>query len=127
MPRVLVNSALFEPIGPYSHVVKAGRQIFVSGTPGVVPATGLLAGRAAYEQSKQAFLNVKACIEAAGASEADVTHVQVHLVDVNDFAEMNRAYAEVFTKPYPARTVIGIAALPKQGALLTVNAQAVVE
>lgn len=125
MPRVLVNSELFEPIGPYSHVVKAGHQIFVSGTPGVVPATGLLAGQAAYEQSLQAFLNVKACVEAAGGEESDIAHVQVHLVNVGDFSEMNRAYAEVFSQPYPARTVIGIAALPKAGALLTVNAVAV--
>ena len=52
-------------------------------------------------------------------------HVQVNLVDVADFAEMNRAYAEYFSKPYPARTVIGIAALPKPGARLTLNAVAV--
>jgi len=52
---------------------------------------------------------------------------QVNLVNVDDFMEMNRAYTEFFNKPYPARTVIGISALPKQGALLTMNATAVIE
>lgn len=126
MSRVVVNSDLFEPIGPYNHVVKVGAQIFVSGTPGVDPATGRLAGEGAYGQARQAFLNVKSCVHAAGGDETHIAHVQVHLIQVSDFAEMNRAYAEVFTKPYPARTVMGIAALPKEGALLTVNAQAVV-
>ena len=59
--------------------------------------------------------------------DIDIAHVQVNLVNVADFAEMNRAYAEHFTQPYPARTVIGIAALPKPGALLTLNAVAVTD
>ncbi len=125
MPRDLVASALFEPIGPYSHAVRVGNQVFVSGTPGVDPATGQLAGAAAYEQTAQAVRNVLALVAAAGGTERDIVHVQVNLVDVADFAEMNRAYAEHFSTPYPARTVIGIAALPKPGARLTLNAVAV--
>ena len=125
MPRDLVVSPLFEPIGPYSHAVSAGTQVFVSGTPGVDPATGQLAGAAAYEQTAQAVRNVLALVAAAGGTERDIVHVQVNLVDVADFAEMNRAYAEHFSTPYPARTVIGIAALPKPGARLTLNAVAV--
>ena len=125
MPRDLVASALFEPIGPHSHAVRVGNQVFVSGTPGVDPATGQLAGAAAYEQTAQAVRNVLALVAAAGGTERDIVHVQVNLVDVADFAEMNRAYAEHFSTPYPARTVIGIAALPKPGARLTLNAVAV--
>lgn len=124
MPRRAVQTHLFPPIGPYSHVVVAGGQVFISGTPGVDPDTGLLAGDA-YTQARQALANVKAMLEAAGASLDDVAHVQVNLINVADFAEMNRAYAEFFAEPYPARTVIGIAALPKPGALLTINAVAV--
>lgn len=125
MPRELVDCPLFEPIGPYAHAVRSGALLFVSGTPGVDPISGQLAGDSAYAQAAQALRNVVACVVAAGGSEADITAVQVHLVDVNDFAEMNRAYAERFSRPYPARTVIGIAALPKVGARLTINATAV--
>ena len=126
MPREQVPSHLFQPIGPYSHAVCMGDQVFVSGTPGVDPLTGQLAGETAYAQAHQALRNVLACVEAAGGGEQDIATVQVHLVNVDDFAEMNRAYVELFSEPYPARTVMGIAALPKPGALLTVSAIAVV-
>ncbi len=125
MPRTLIDSNLFEPIGPYSHAVRAGNQVFVSGTSGVDPATGKLAGDSAYEQTRQAIKNIIALVEAAGGSEKDIACVQVNLIDVANFAEMNRAYAEQFSMPYPARTVIGIASLPKAGALLTLNATAI--
>jgi 2-iminobutanoate/2-iminopropanoate deaminase len=124
MPRQRVPTDLFEPIGPYSHAVKVGQHVFVSGTPGIDPFTGALAGETAYEQSLQAIRNIIACVQAAGGTEADVVAVQVNLVHVSDFAEMNRAFTELFSTPYPARTVIGIAALPKAGARLTLNAVA---
>lgn len=125
MPRSPVPTKLFQPIGPYNHAVVANGQVFISGTPGVDSSTGLLAGTDAYSQTRQALINIKVMLEAAGASLNDVVHVQVNLINVADFAEMNRAYAELFVEPYPARTVIGIAALPKAGALLTINATAV--
>lgn len=125
MPRELVDCNLFQPIGPYSHAIRSGNLIFVSGTPGVDPKTGEMVGEAAYEQSVQAIQNVINCIVAAGGSEADITSIQVNLVNVDDFNEMNRAYIEYFSEPFPARTVIGIAALPKTGARLTINAIAV--
>jgi|SRR3990167_5195109 len=125
MPRELIECSLFQPIGPYSHAVKSGNLIFVSGTPGVDPKSGQLAGATAYIQAAQAIRNVIDCVMAAGGTEADVTTVQVNLVHVEDFAEMNRAYTEYFSEPFPARTVVGIAALPKPGARLTINAMAV--
>lgn len=125
MPRTLVSTDLFEPIGPYSHAVVAGGQIFISGTPGIDPKTGALAGNTAYLQTQQALKNCQSMLISAGATLDDIAHIQVNLVNVADFAEMNRAYAEFFSHPYPARTVIGIAALPKPGALLTLNAVAI--
>lgn len=125
MPKSAVPSQLFEPIGPYSHAVVAGGQIFISGTPGVNPETGQLAGADAYLQTRQILENFKSMLASANATLDDIAHIQVNLVNVADFAEMNRAYAEFFAQPYPARTVIGIAALPKPGALLTMNAVAV--
>lgn len=125
MPRERVVCDLFPPIGPYSHAVKSGNLVFVSGTPGVDPSTGKLAGEGAFEQADQAIRNVIDCVIAAGGTESDITTVQVNLVEVGDFAEMNRAYAAYFSEPFPARTVIGIVALPKVGARLTINAMAV--
>lgn len=122
MPRTLVQSTLFSPIGPYSHAVTAGGQVFISGTPGVDPDTGQLAGDDVYSQTRQILKNLQSLLAAADATLDDLVHVQVNLVNVADFAEMNRAYAEFFAEPYPARTVIAIAALPKPGALLTMNA-----
>lgn len=125
MPRTLIESNLFPPIGPYSHAVMAGGQIFISGTPGVDPATGQLAGPDAYTQTRQTLKNVEAMLAGASANLDDVVHIQVNMLDVAEFAEMNRAYAEMFSEPYPARTVIGVAALPKPGARLTMNVIAV--
>ncbi|MTW11829.1 RidA family protein [Pseudoduganella eburnea] len=127
MPRTLIDSTLFAPIGPYSHAVKAGGQVFISGTPGVDPATGQLAGPDAFTQTRQTLKNIEAMLAAADASLDDVVHIQVNLADVAEFAEMNRAYAEMFSEPYPARTVIGVAALPKPGARLTMNVIAVLK
>lgn len=116
---------LFEPIGPYSHVAKVGPFIQVSGTPGVDPATGELAGPGAYEQARQTVANLRAMLASVGCSLTDVLHVNVYLRHVEDFAEMNRAYAEAFGTHRPARTVIAVAALPKKGALLTMNLNAI--
>ncbi|WP_084187329.1 RidA family protein [Andreprevotia chitinilytica] len=118
-------ASLFKPIGPYSHIAKAGPFINVSGTPGVDPATGQMAGPDAYSQSRQILLNMRAMLESVGATLENVLHVHVFLKHVDDFAEMNRAYAEAFGDHLPARTVICVADLPKRDALLTMNLNAV--
>jgi 2-iminobutanoate/2-iminopropanoate deaminase len=125
MPRSRVPIELYEPIGPYSHAIAAGGQIFISGTAGVDPSTRALAGDNAYAQTRQVLRNIQAILDAAGATLDDVVHLQVNLLNMTDFSEMNRACAEFFSEPYPARTVLGISALPKPGALLTMNAVAV--
>lgn len=114
-------ASLFAPIGPYSHVTKVGPFVSVSGTPGVDPATQDFAGPDAYSQSRQIVRNFRAMLAEAGASLNDVMHVNVFLKRVEDFAEMNRAYAEEFGEHRPARTVIVVADLPKKGALMTMN------
>ena len=125
MPRSRVNLELYEPIGPYSHAVVVGSQLFISGTAGVVPETNGLAGDDVYAQTRQVLENIQIVLDAAGATFDDVVHVQVNLLRMTDFSEMNRAYAQFFVEPYPARTVLGVSALPKPGALLTMNAVAV--
>ena len=124
MPRSQIQLELYEPIGPYSHAVVAGGQLFISATAGVDPNTGALAGDDVYAQTRQVLENIQSIIVAAGATLDDIVYLQVNLLNMADFTEMNRAYAEFFSEPYPARTVLGVSALPKPGALLTMNAVA---
>jgi 2-iminobutanoate/2-iminopropanoate deaminase len=116
---------MFKPIGPYSHIAKSGPFIAISGTPGIDFATGELAGDDAYLQSRQIVKNMREMLESLGSSLADVISVNVFLKRVEDFAEMNRAYAQEFGSHLPARTVICVADLPKKGALMTMNLTAV--
>jgi 2-iminobutanoate/2-iminopropanoate deaminase len=122
--RTRVQVDLYQPIGPYSHGIVVGGQIFISGTAGVDPKTGDLAGEDAYAQTRQVLRNIQSILTGAGATLDDVVHLQVHLLNMADFSEMNRAYAEFLSEPYPARTVFGVSALPKPGALLTMSAVA---
>ena len=112
---------MFDPIGPYSHFVKVGPHITISATPGVDPVTSQMAGMDAYSQSKQIVRNFSTRLDGVGASLNSVIHVQVFLINVEDFQEMNRAYAEEFGSHRPARTVICVADLPKEEALMTMN------
>lgn len=112
---------VMKPIGPYSHIAKAGPFICISATAGVNPATGQLAGPDVYSQAKQILDSFRTMLEETGSSIPQVMHVNVFLLNMGDFEEMNRAYSEVFAVHQPARTVIGVSALPKNGALLTMN------
>ena len=123
--ETLTPPGSFAPIGPYSHIAKAGSFVTLSGTPGVDPATGELAGEDAYTQARQIVRNFRNMLAAVGGTLEDVLHVHVYLKDCADFAEMNRAYAEDFGTHRPARTVIGVADLPKPGARMTMNLTAV--
>jgi 2-iminobutanoate/2-iminopropanoate deaminase len=114
-----------KPIGPYGHVTKAGPFISISGTAGVDPSTGELAGPDAYAQTRQILRSFRTMLEGVGSSMTQVLHVHVFLISIDDFEEMNRAYGEEFGNHLPARTVIGVSALPKKGALLTMNLSAV--
>lgn len=118
---------MFEPIGPYNHIAKAGPFITISGTPGIDSKTSKMAGIDAYSQSKQTVRNIRLMLESVGASLKDVMHVHVFLINVEDFQEMNRGYAEEFGSPCPSRTVICVADLPKKGALMTMNVTAYVD
>ena len=123
--ETLTPPGSFAPSGPYSHIAKAGPFVTLSGTPGVDPATGELAGEDAYTQARQIVRNFRNMLAAVGGTLEDVLHVHVYLKDCADFAEMNRAYAEEFGTHRPARTVIGVADLPKPGARMTMNLTAV--
>ncbi|WP_019518846.1 RidA family protein [Faucicola boevrei] len=117
---------LFKPIGAYSHFSKAGNLIHISGTPAVNPKTGLIESDDAYAQTKQILLNFQTMLKSVNADLKNILHIHVFLKNTDDFSEMNRGYMEFFNGDFPARTVIVVADLPKQGALMTMNAMAVV-
>jgi 2-iminobutanoate/2-iminopropanoate deaminase len=114
-----------QPIGPYSHVAKVGSSITIGGTAAFDPATGALVGNDVATQTVRILESIKVMLDAAGSDLAHVVHVNVFLKDMRDFDAMNRAYVSVMGAHRPARTVIGVAELPKPGVLLTMNLTAV--
>ncbi len=116
---------VMKPIGPYSHIARAGSFIAISGTAGIDPATGNFAGPDAHSQARQILHSLRSMLEGAGSSLDHVLHVNVFLKNAADFEEMNRAYREAFGSHLPARTVVAVSDLPKPGALMTMNLTAV--
>jgi 2-iminobutanoate/2-iminopropanoate deaminase len=113
------------PIGPYSHIARVGEFISIGGTAGFDPATGQLAGPDAYRQTRQILDSFRVMLESAGSDLHHVLHINVFLLRMADFDEMNRAYVEQMGEHRPARTVIGAHELPKPGVMLTMNLTAV--
>jgi 2-iminobutanoate/2-iminopropanoate deaminase len=110
------------PRGPYSPAVKAGGFIYVSGQVPVDPATNqALLGDIAHE-TRQVLKNIQGNLAACGATPADVVRCTVYLTNISDFAAMNAVYAEFFGEAKPARTTIGVAALPLPGAKVEIDA-----
>lgn len=100
-------------IGPYSQAVQVGNTLYTSGQIPLDPATGELVAGDITAQSRRVFENLRAVIEAAGASFNDVARVGIYLTDLGNFAAVNAVMAEYFQEPYPARSTIGVAALPR--------------
>lgn len=103
MPRQIITT-LNAPSSPlFSQGVKAGSQVFVSGTTGIDPRTGDLAGGSIQAQTRQAFVNCEAVLQAGGASLDDVVEVGILLANPADFAGMNEEYAQWFPADPPTR------------------------
>ena len=92
------------PLGPYSHAVRAGDLVFVSGQAALNPETNQLEAGAADAQTRRALENIRTILQAAGADLSDVVKCCVYLADIQEFPEMNRVYAECFGESKPART-----------------------
>ena len=100
-------------LGPYSQAIKAGNIIYVSGQIPLIPETMEIISDDVQEQTKQSLENVKAVLEAAGATLNDVVKASVFIKDMNDFAKINEIYATYFTENKPARACVEVARLPK--------------
>ncbi len=113
MPRhVSVSTRGPAAIGPYSHAVWSGSELFCSGQTPIDPASGKLIDGDLAEQTQRVFDNIQAVLEDSGLSMDDVIKCNVYLVDMSDFAAMNAVYGTRFSSPYPARTTVAVAALP---------------
>ncbi len=108
-------------IGPYSQAVRMGDAVYLSGQIPLDPSTGVLVEGDIATQARRAFDNLKAVCEAAGGSFDHVARVGLYLTDLGDFAAINAVMGEYFSQPYPARSTIEVAGLPK-GAAFEVDA-----
>lgn len=101
-------------VGTYSQAIKIGNTVYISGQLGLDPKTmQLKEGFTA--QAEQAFDNLAAIAKAAGGTLDDVVKFNVSLIDLNDFGALNEVFDARLSAPYPARTAVQVAALPKGG------------
>ena len=110
------------PRGPYSPAVRAGDYIFVSGQIPLDPITNQTRLGDVASETRQVLENIRLNLEGCGATLRDVVKTTVFLTNVQDFAAMNAAYAEVFGDSKPARSTVGVAALPLPGAKVEIEA-----
>lgn len=102
-----------KPVGPYSQAIRAGDFLFIAGQVPVNPETGEFITDSITVQTQQCMENIKAILNAAGSSLADVVRTTIYLTNMQDFGTVNDAYSNYFDLDPPARTTIGVAALPK--------------
>ncbi len=112
-------------IGPYSQAIAVGEWIFCSGQIPLDPETGELVGGDVAAQTERVMQNLKAVLEAAGATFDQVVKTTIFLVDLADFARMNEVYGKRFQAAAPARSTVQVAALPR-GARVEIDCIAVV-
>lgn len=113
-------------IGPYSQGTIVNGMLFASGQIALDPQTGKMVGSTIQEQTERVMKNVMGLLEAAGTDLDHVVKTTCFLDDINDFAAFNEVYAQYFKSTLPARSAVGVAALPK-GALVEVEVIAAID
>jgi 2-iminobutanoate/2-iminopropanoate deaminase len=108
-------------IGPYSQAIATGGLLFVSGQIPLDPASGELVAGGIEAQTARVIENLRAILVAGGCTFDDVVKTTIFLVDLGHFATVNALYGQAFTRPFPARATVQVAALPK-GALVEIEA-----
>jgi reactive intermediate/imine deaminase len=109
------------PVGPYSQAVRVGDTVYLSGQIALDPVTGQLVEGGIEAQAHRAFQNLEAVARAAGGSLADCVKLTLFLVDIGDFAKVNDVMPQYLSQPFPARSTVGVASLPR-GARFEVEA-----
>ena len=100
-------------IGPYSQAMVANGFVYSAGQIGSDPKSGTLVPGGIEEQTEQALKNIAAVLKASGSSMDEAVKTTVFLADINDFAKMNEVYARYFKQPFPARSTVQVARLPR--------------
>jgi 2-iminobutanoate/2-iminopropanoate deaminase len=113
MRQSLSSSDAPAAIGPYSAAVRVGNLLFLSGSIPLDPATGQVVPGDITAQATRVMENIRALLAAAGANFTHVVKTTVFLADMNEFGAMNDVYAKYFTAPYPARSTVQVARLPR--------------
>lgn len=112
MQKVISTDKAPAAIGPYSQAIEVNGMVFTSGVIPVDPQTGVIPATIE-EQANQAFSNLKNLIEASGATIDKVIKTTVFIKEMNDFGKINEIYATYFKEPFPARSCVEVARLPK--------------
>lgn len=123
MKNIISTDKAPAAIGPYSQAVETGGMVYTSGIIPVVPSTGEIP-EGSVAQARQAFENLSHLLEAAGTDMSRVIKTTVFIKEMNDFSAINEVYAEFFPSPYPARSCVEVARLPKD-VMLEIEAIAV--
>ena len=120
MQKVISTDKAPAAIGPYSQAIEVNGMVFTSGVIPVDPATGVIP-EGVEAQATQAFTNLTNLVEASGAAMSQVVKTTVFIKEMNDFGKINEIYAKFFKEPYPSRSCVEVARLPKD-VLLEVEA-----
>jgi 2-iminobutanoate/2-iminopropanoate deaminase len=111
--RVIQSSAAPAPVAAYSQAIASGGLLFCSGQIAIDPQTGRMVEGGIEAETERVLENLKAVLEAAGASLADVVKTTIYLADFSEFQAMNAVYERAFPTDPPARATVGVAALPR--------------
>ncbi len=120
MKNIILTDKAPAPIGPYSQGVEAGGLVFFSGQIAIDPAVGKIVETDIEGQTRRVLANIKALLDAASLTPANVVKTTVFVRDMGDFAKVNAIYAETFSSQPPARSCVEVSALPS-GALVEIE------
>lgn len=115
MKKVINTKNAPAAIGPYSQAILMDNMLYASGQLGLDPTTGNFVPGGVTEQTEQVFKNIRAILEEAGLTIANVVKTTCFLADMSDFAAMNAVYEKQFTGDFPARSAVAVKTLPKNG------------
>lgn len=119
--QTISTTAAPAAIGPYSQAVRAGRTVYLSGQIALDPGSGELVDGGFEAQARRAFENLAAVAQAAGGALSDCVKLTLFLTDLGQFPAVNELMKEFFAEPFPARSTVGVASLPR-GAVFEVEA-----
>jgi 2-iminobutanoate/2-iminopropanoate deaminase len=114
MKRAIQTRQAPSALGPYSQAIENGALVFCSGQIGLDPAAGTIVAGGIEAETRRVLENIRAVLAEAGLGLKDVVKTTIFLIDLGDFEIVNRVYGEHFEAPYPARSTVQVAALPRK-------------